>query len=199
MVNVFDRILEVSALETEKKSRASLEWFREKASNRRLSGATVLTSPEYKNNRVNAPIIGSMFLFQYDAKHKETLPYWDMYPLVFPIDMDSTGFLGINLHYLPPTLRASLFDSLMRFRTTKNTKKDLAISYQILTKYSSMSYFRPCVKRYLYSHVKSKFMYIEPDEWPVAIFLPLQKFQKASVGKVYADSRKSLGIKRKYK
>jgi hypothetical protein len=112
--------------------------------------------------------------------------------------MDSKGFLGINLHYLPPTLRASLFDGLTRFKS-KTASKDLAINYQILTKYSSLSYFKPCVKRYLYGHVRSKFMYIEPEEWPIAIFLPLQKFQKASAGKVYADSRKSLGIKRKYK
>lgn len=196
MVNVFDKILEVSALETQQKSRASLEWFREKASNRRLSGDTLLSGSEYKNNRVNTPIIGNMFLFKYDAKHKETLPYWDMYPLVFPIEMYSDGFLGLNLHYLPPTLRASLFSSLTRFKTSAG-KNDLAINYRILTKYSSMSYFKPCVKRYLFGHVRSKFMYIEPEEWPVAIFLPLQSFQKASSGKVYADSRKSLGIKRK--
>lgn len=198
MVNVFDRILEISPFEAEKRTNASLEWFREKASNRRLSGGTILTSPEYQNNKSNMPIIGSMFLFQYDAKHKETLPYWDMYPLVFPIEMDSKGFLGLNLHYLPPTLRASLFSSLTRFKA-KTPGKDLAINYQILTKYSSLNYFKPCVKRYLYGHVKSKFMYIEPEEWPVAIFLPLQRFQKAGAGKVYADSRKALGIKRKYK
>jgi hypothetical protein len=198
MANVFDRILEISPFEAEKRSKVSLEWFREKASNRRLSADSILNGKDYTNNRSNAPIIGSMFLFQYDAKYKETLPYWDMFPLVFPIEMDSKGFLGINLHYLPPTLRASLFDGLTRFKS-KTASKDLAINYQILTKYSSLSYFKPCVKRYLYGHVRSKFMYIEPEEWPIAIFLPLQKFQKASAGKVYADSRKSLGIKRKYK
>jgi hypothetical protein len=198
MANVFDRILEISPFEAEKRSKVSMEWFREKASNKRLSADSILNGKDYTNARSNAPIIGSMFLFQYDAKYKETLPYWDMFPLVFPIEMDSKGFLGINLHYLPPTLRASLFDGLTRFKS-KSASKDLAINYQILTKYSSLSYFKPCVKRYLYGHVRSKFMYIEPEEWPIAIFLPLQKFQKASAGKVYADSRKSLGIKRKYK
>lgn len=198
MVNVFDRILEISPFEASKKSEASMEWFREKASNRRLTANNVLNSQEYANPKSNMPVIGSMFLFQYDAKHKETLPYWDMFPLVFPIEMDSKGFLGINLHYLPPNLRASLFNSLTRLKSNRKGQ-DLAINYQILSKYSSMSYFRPCVKRYLYGHVRSKFMYIEPEEWPIAIFLPLQKFQKASAGKVYADSRKVLGIKRKYK
>lgn len=198
MVNVFDSILDVSPFEGEKKSRASMDWFREKASNRRLNASTLLDGKEYDNPRTSSPMIGSMFLFKYDAKYKETLPYWDMFPLIFPIEMDAKGFLGINLHYLPPVLRASLFGSLTRFKS-KKSNQDLAINYKILTSYANLSYFKPCLKRYLYSHVKSKFMYIEPEEWPIAVFLPLQSFQKASAGKVYADSRKSLGIKRKTK
>jgi hypothetical protein len=132
-----------------------------------------------------------MFLFQYDAKHKETLPYWDKFPLVFPFSYESDGFMGLNLHYLPHAMRASLMSNLME-RTSPNRHQDLKLSYQILNAYSSLRYFKPCVKRYLYSHVKSQFLYITPEEWPIAIFLPLQRFQKASDGKVYADSRKML-------
>lgn len=198
MANVFDRILEISPVEAGKKSKAALDWFREKASNRRMSGETLLTGADYKQNMTNFLLPGSMFLFKYDAKHKETLPYWDMYPLIFPIEVDAKGFLGINLHYLPPSMRATLFSNLTRFKSNKQSQ-DLMINYSILTKYSSMSFMKPCIKRYLYGHVKSKFLYIEPDEWPIAIFLPLQRFQGASAGKVYADSRKTVGTKRKYK
>lgn len=198
MANVFDRILEVSPVEAGQKSKAALDWFREKASNRRLSGETLLTGADYRDNMTNFLIPGSMFLFKYDAKYKETLPYWDMYPLIFPLEVDAKGFLGMNLHYLPPSMRASLFGNLTRFKSNQQNQ-DLKISYSILTKYSSMSFMKPCIKRYLYSHVKSRFLYIEPDEWPIAIFLPLQKFQNASSGKVYADSRKIVGIKRKQK
>jgi len=88
-------------------------------------------------------------------------------------------------------MRASLMSNLME-RTSPNRHQDLKLSYQILNAYSSLRYFKPCVKRYLYSHVKSQFLYITPEEWPIAIFLPLQRFQKASDGKVYADSRKML-------
>jgi hypothetical protein len=198
MANIFDKILEISPIEAGKKSKSALEWFRQKASGSKISPNTLLTAGDYRQNFVPSPLPGSMFLFQYDAKHKETLPYWDMYPLIFPIQMDATGFLGINLHYLPPTLRASLFSSLVGFGS-KNEFEDLKLSYSILTKYSRLSYFKPCLKRYLFSHVKSPFLYIEPDEWPIAIFLPLQRFQGAGSGKVYADSRKIIGTKRKYK
>jgi hypothetical protein len=198
MANVFDQILNISGVEATKKANASVEWFRQKASNQRISPESVLGGKEYKNNLMRGIKPGSMYLFKYDAKTKDTLPYWDMYPLIFPISMDSKGFIGINLHYLPPNLRASLFNNLMRFKSN-TPSKELAINYSILTKYSSLSYFKPCVKRYLYGHVRSQFMYIAPEEWPIAIFLPLQRFQKSGSGKVYADSRKAVGQDRKYK
>lgn len=191
MANVFEKILKMSQAEIKKNSEASIDWFREKATNQKVTGNQLLTAGDYRDNISNQIWPGSMFLFQYDAKHKETLPYWDKFPLVFPFSYESDGFTGINLHYLPPAMRASLMSNLMD-RTSPNRYQDLKLSYQILKSYSSLSYFKPCVKRYLYSHVKSPFLYISPDEWPIAIFLPLQRFQKASDGKVYADSRKML-------
>lgn len=191
MANVFDKILKMSQVEVKKNSEASLDWFREKASRQRVTPGQILSSGDYRENISNEIWPGSMFLFQYDAKHKETLPYWDKFPLVFPFSYENDGFYGINLHYLPPAMRLSLMSALMD-RTSNNRHQDLKISYKILQSYSTLSYFKPCVKRYLYSHVKSPFLYISPDEWPIAIFLPLQRFQKASDGKVYADSRKML-------
>ena len=198
MANIFDKIHDISPFEAGQKSKSALEWFRQKASGSKVSPNSLLTGADYRQNLVRSPLPGSMFLFQYDAKHKDTLPYWDRFPLVFPIDMDARGFLGLNLHYLPPTLRARLFSSLVGFGS-KKPYEDLKLSYSILTKYSQLSYFKPCLKRYLFSHVKSQFLYIEPDEWQIAIFLPLQRFQGAGSGKVYADSRKIIGTKRKYK
>lgn len=198
MATIFDKILEVSPYEAGRKSKNALEWFRQKASNSKVGANRLLTDSAYKSNMVGAPLVGSMFLFQYDAKHKDTLPYWDMFPLVFPIEMDAKGFLGLNLHYLPPTLRASLFTGLVKLKSN-NEYEDLKLSYSLLTKYSRLSYYKPCVKRYLFNHVKSQFLYIEPDEWPIAIFLPLQRFQKSGSGKVYADSRGALNLGRKYK
>lgn len=191
MANVFDKILKMSQVEIRKNSEASIDWFREKASNQKVTSNQLLTAGDYRDNISNQIWPGSMFLFQYDAKHKETLPYWDKFPLVFPFSYENDGFMGLNLHYLPPVMRASLMSNLMD-RASPNRHQDLKISYQILNAYSSLRYFKPCVKRYLYSHVKSQFLYITPEEWPIAIFLPLQRFQKASDGKVYADSRKML-------
>lgn len=193
MATVFEKILAVNNVEARAKTQAAIDWYRQRASNQRVTAGSMLTDTEYGPKRRASPSPGDMFLFQYDPKTKETLPYYDMFPLVFPFEMLGDGFLGLNLHYLPPTLRGSLMTSLSSLQP-KNSQEGLALSYGILNKYSKFSYFKPCVKRYLYSHVRSEFLYVSPEEWPIAIFLPLQQFKKASSGKVYADSRASLGL-----
>lgn len=169
-------------------------WFRNKARNINVQPNYILNAKPYASKLNSTPGIGSMFLFRYDAKHKEDLPYWDMYPLIFPFNMTNDGFMGINMHYLPPYLRARLMDALYSLTNNKryDTSTKLRISYSILKSASKFRYFEPCVKRYLNNQVRSRFMYIEPSEWDIALFLPLHQFQKASAGKVWQDSRKAI-------
>jgi hypothetical protein len=138
--------------------------------------------------------IGSMYSFFYDPKNKKTLPYYDMFPLVFVIGPKPGGFLGINLHYLPPTLRAKLMDELHTI--ANNTKYDnttkLVVSYELLSKAARFRYFKPCVKHYLFDHVQSKFLKIEPSFWDTAMMLPTEKFAKADIDHVWNDSRSSV-------
>jgi hypothetical protein len=65
----------------------------------------------------------------------------------------------------------------------------LKISYNILQQASKYRFFNPCIKRYLISHVKSRFFYIEPTEWEMALFLPIDRFVGANKTRVYRDSR----------
>jgi len=123
--------------------------------------------------------LGKLFLFIYDPKHKATLPFYDMYPLVFPLDMKPDGFLGLNLHYLPPAARGSLMNAL--YTTSNNDKYNestkLLISYDILrqsaTKFAG---FQNCVKQYLLGYVRSGFHYVNPKDWDKALLLPTQKW-----------------------
>lgn len=140
------------------------------------------------------PLVGQMYMFMYDAKHKKTLPYFDRFPLVFPYKKVKGGFMGINLHYLPLQYRAKLMDAL--YDTANNTRYDettrLRINYSILDQAARFRYFKPCVKHYLTSQLVSRFMYIYPSEWDIALFLPLERFQGASKRTVFADSRKAI-------
>jgi hypothetical protein len=132
-------------------------------------------------------------MFGYDAKMKDVLPFYDKFPVVFPFSRDATSFTGINLHYLPFMYRAKLMDSLYQIVTDQkfNEKTRLNLSYRLLASSSRYKYFEPCVKKYLYSHVQTKFLQVPSNEWDIALFLPLERFT-VSKGKVYKDTLRKL-------
>lgn len=169
------------------------EWYRQRAMEvRNVQTQQVLRKTQAQmTNRV---IPGHMYLFLYDPKMKDELPYYDRFPLIFPFRKVQDGFYGINMHYLPHLLRAKLMDAL--YHTVNNDKMDettrLRITYNILNSSAKFKYFKPCVKHYLNNHVKSRFVHIDPNEWDLALFLPLERFAKASKARVFADSKKKI-------
>jgi len=137
---------------------------------------------------------GSMYMFAYEAKHKDTLPYYDAFPVIFPVRLLDDGFLGLNFHYLQPRLRAMLMDSLYTLNTDpKMTQKSkIQLSYQLLRSASQFKHFQPCLKRYLYSQFRSRFIYVDPDTWDIALFLPTEQFRGATNTQVWSDTRKAI-------
>jgi hypothetical protein len=136
--------------------------------------------------------IGKMYFYFYDPKTKDTLPYYDRFPLVIPIESYNDGFLGLNLHYIHPKQRLILLDKLSETATNDkfDSKTKLRVSYGYLAGASRAFEATPCIKRYLYSHIQSRFLEISADEWDIAAMLPVETFVGATTSKVYADSRK---------
>ena len=97
--------------------------------------------------------------------------------------------MGMNFHYLPPLLRFRLLERMQATATDQrfdsNTKFD--VTYDDVKR---IKIVKPTIKKYLYSQLKTGFLRINADEAPIAIHLPVQRFQKASDARVYADSRK---------
>jgi len=174
------------------KSLAAKTWYRNEARGiNSISRARILSEKSQIKNNI---LPGGMYMFSYEAKHKDTLPYYDRYPIIFPVKLLNDGFLGLNFHYLQPNLRANLMDSLYGVISdnTLTEKSKILLSYKLLNGMVKHQLFRPCLKRYLYSQFRSKFVYVEPNSWDIAIFLPMASFQGASESRVWADSRKSL-------
>jgi hypothetical protein len=168
------------------------EWFREAALEiKNVNRQKMMSDRSNLKQEINDKSIGKMFAFFYDPKLKESLPYYDMFPLVFIIDFKPEGFMGLNLHYLPPVLRAKLMDAL--YQTINNTKYDqstkLKVSYRILNSASKFRWFKPCLKYYLFSHVKGNYLSIEPNNWDAALMLPTEQFRKANKETVWKESR----------
>jgi len=159
------------------KEKDSTDWFIGKARSAAGYRKNLVSSDE--RGRDNA-IIGKMYFFAYDPKMKKTLPMYDRFPLVFPIEPYNDGFLGLNLHYLNPGERAWLLNKLKDFRNNSkfNTTTRLKLSYDLLASTKKLaSVSRPCVQRYLFSHVRSKFIEMTTEEWDQAIGLPVAQFE----------------------
>ena len=71
------------------------------------------------------------------------------------------------------------YDETTRFR----------VAYERLKSVRKLRFFKPCYKRYLSAHVKSRFAYVSPTEWEIATFLPTADWRKSNASSVYKDSR----------
>jgi len=170
-------------------TRDSVAWLRREL--KKIS--TFVARPDTgKISLVTSRVIGSLVMFGYDPKLKARLPYYDRYPLVFVTDMRRDGFLGLNVHYLPPELRSRLMDALWELapdnsKITERTR--LALSYRALKGAAASRWFRPCVKQYLSRHVTSEIRLVSPLDWNRVVMLPTQRFKGADSERVWADSR----------
>lgn len=197
MAVLFDEILNkgVRSGQIPAQTSKARDWYRETAKKYKSVKENDFFGGKSKDRMSTQPLVGGMYMMMYDAKTKAKLPYYDRMPLIFPYKKVKGGFYGLNMHYLPLSLRANLMDAL--YQTANNDRYDettkLKISYKILDGAARYKEFRPCVKRYLNSQVQSKFMYVFPSEWDIALFLPTERFVGASKSSVWADSRRKIG------
>jgi len=194
MSNLFQK-LELQAFRAgiTPRTEESRKWFRQKAQQlRRVNRRALMSAEEVKLVNRQQPMIGSMNMFFYDPKTKDTLPYYDRFPLVIIVGPAPKGFYGLNLHYLPPILRAKLLDALMDMTNNKkyNESTRFNITYKMLTATAKLRLFKPCFKHYLTQHVKSRLARVNSTEWEIATFLPMAEWEKGTAASVYRDSRK---------
>ena len=190
MATLIDRIQTSLAKEgLTPRTNAARDWLRAKVKSLNPTPQTLMRDKERLRNN---SFIGRMYFYFYDPKHKDTLPYYDRFPLVIPIERYSDGFLGLNLHYIHPKQRIILLDKLSDVATNNrfDDKTKLRISYEYLAAASKAFEATPCIKRYLFSHIDSRFLEISAEEWDIAVMLPVESFVGATTSKVYADSRK---------
>jgi hypothetical protein len=172
----------------------SIQWYMKNV--KALVGNNVTSNAVMKSEigRLETKIeIGSMYLYFYDPKTKDKLPFYDTFPLVFPFKPAPGGFYGINLHYLPYMLRAKVLGELLNYTDQNLTETSkIKMSYGFLQGLASTNELMPCVKRYLTTHVRSSFMKINPKDWKATIFLPVEGFIGASKDVVFRNTRSKI-------
>lgn len=188
-----------SAKDLELMSRDSIKWLSGKIDQLRNPSSRIPSTirdddREKLVNLTSNSMLGRLYFFYYNPKTKDDLPYYDKFPLVLVLDNYKDGILALNLHYLPPKYRIMFIQKLLEnsgvgVQYTKDYDiKRLKITYDILKYTTSLKEFRPCIKRYLYKQMGSKFLAVAPNEWDTAILLPVQQFKKAKASEVWSDS-----------
>ena len=181
MPSIFDTISKQR--EGQKKSAT---WYRNAVS----SLADKVTARKLMNQGriLQRPSAGRLNLFFYDPKLKKTLPYYDTFPLVLPLNTIPGGFMGINFHYVSPMIRFRLLNQLQRFAS--NAKFDSTTRLDAnYSKVAGLERGKPTIKKYLYAHVRSGFLRIDAQDAPTAVYLPVEQFRKRSASYVYGKSR----------
>ena len=197
MATVFDDLLLKGVRQGELPARTqqSREWFRNQARTSSVRGDRGASQIVRDRSRfANRASLGGMYFFFYDPKTKAKLPYYDRFPLIFKVGQSRGSFDGINMHYLPYRLRARLMDAL--YETSNNKRYDestrLKLNYNVLKAATKYKEFKPTYKKYLTSNVRSRFIEINASEWDIALFLPVERFEKASKNTVWRDSRNAI-------
>jgi hypothetical protein len=164
----------------------SIRWYQRKIQE---SGVPTQRQLIVDGNTTNNLMTGKLNFFVYDPKHKKTLPYYDRFPLVIPIEEFNWGFLGLNFHYISIPYRMQLIEKLQRFTRGSGENRRMMLEW---SRIKNIREIRPVVKKYLYRHVRSRFVELEENEHKLALLLPVQNFRKASIYKVYYDSRRMI-------
>lgn len=198
-IPIFERVREIMRVTGPKtRSHQAISWFQ-----RTIHGMGTTPQQVVKDDtRADEDIfMGKLCMFFYDPKTKEKLPYYDKFPLVLPIEMYDDGFLGINFHYLPPKYRIALLDKLLEFRNsdTMSSRTRIKATYALLKGVSKFKEVAPCIKRYLASHVQSRFIVVDSKDWEIAVFLPVERFVKKDTTTVWKNSLAQAGIKQRFR
>tara|TARA_Y100001938_G_scaffold145532_1_gene222390 strand:+ start:479 stop:1063 length:585 start_codon:yes stop_codon:yes gene_type:complete len=170
------------------RSKEAEKWFMNNVRNLNVNRNKILSDPALK--KAGSVQMGDMIMYGYDPKLKKVLPYYDKFPLSVVCEIRKDGFEALNLHYLRPDLRAAFLDELLKIGPSEPTEKTrlTKLRYSLLKGAAKFKAFKPCYKRYLSEHVKTQITRVPMTDWEIAIFLPTENFEKASLGKVFKDS-----------
>lgn len=171
----------------------SIQWFKDKI--KELGGNSPVartelmqTTKEHQHTRF---LPGAMYIFKYDPKYKEELPFYDGWPCSIMFAIDGEKVTGINFHYLPYEIRGKLFDKLWLIASkyqNNSQQQVLRMNWKLLSNVSKYPEIRPAIHSYLYSHIQSRLIKVPIESWKEAMLLPIDAFYKKSQAYVARNS-----------
>lgn len=181
---IFEKYRYDKSIETKSKT-----WFQQQTLllNKKRINERKLFSQQKLSSRL---MPGKLYMFYYDPLLKDSLPYYDKFPLVFPFKVMKEGFLGLNMHYLAYFDRVQLMSRLIQLSNadTLDASTRLKYSWEFIKGVAKFKTAAPCVKHYKINHVQSPFIEIPSIDWHTAMMLPVERFVGANKANVWANS-----------
>ncbi len=150
--------------------------------------------------------VGKVYSFMYDAKFKDTLNFWDVFPhFCFIIGSvpraGNRGYnaLGINFSYIPPQVRMAVLDKLVktfnsmvidpnRQRIEKyqvHSLTELPLFYRIAKELFKGSGFEFAIRSYIYTRIRVEPRVITYDDWWKVATFPSKFIKKMGIRAIY--------------
>jgi|TARA_B110001454_G_scaffold174278_1_gene165760 hypothetical protein len=193
MANLAQRWESQSPSDLQKRSVESMKWFRDKARNLKVRPKALQKGLGTYATHLQQ---GKMYMFFYNAKWQDKLPYWDRFPCMIPLDVTPNKVLGINLHYIAPRHRLLLLDELFKTTTSSaaneefDTNTRFRVFYDLVKSVSRLKYAKPCLKSYFSNRIVSRITEVPTNSWEIVGMMPTAQWQKEHANHVYAESRK---------
>ncbi len=173
----------------------SVQWYQEQV--RQVVGTAYNGAQfqrEYAENMTTRMLPGRMYLIHYaNPVTRDKLPYYDMFPLILPFNIESSTVTALNFHYLHPVQRIILLEKLSRFKVgNTDIATRIRADWDILKNFSRFREVAPAVKKYKKSLIKGRLLFIQPDDWTTAAMLPTEQFRGSSKQKVWTDSNRKM-------
>ena len=183
MGQLLDDLQNEKPSELRQRSIDSMNWFRNNLRQIRVRHSSLLD----EFNATGRVELGKIYMFFYDAKTQDKLPYWDYFPLCIPIKKYKTGFMGLNLHYLAPRYRVRLLDAM--YGNMQDNVFD--INYKMVKSIGNLRWAKPCVKQYQYGYFNSYIKEVQTAYYDIVAMLPTQSFN-VNANTVYSDSLRKI-------
>ena len=190
MASLFTDIVGSAPEELESRTLDSLQWFQSNVRDIRRTPSSLIKENQ---NFVTRFELGKMYMYMYDPKGKNKLPYYDYFTITICLKRYASGFMGINLHYLSPKYRALLMDGLYEYYKEIEGNSYFQIRYPTVKSVSRLRWAKPCIKQYQYGYLDSRIVEVLPEHMDMAVMLPSQRFRsKGSTTNANDIYRKSL-------
>ena len=175
----------------QKKQIDAIKWLRNSMKNinnkGKVSDYSDILMDRTKDRKLK--LTGQVLIFRYKASSRTKI--YDKYPLVLVIGKTENGFMGLNIHYVPPRdrLKLILLMNSLVYDTQDNQKIRIKI-FSLLTKNVFAKYTNVILNKYNTKNIMGKVKITTPEEWTNFAFLPV--FKGINPTELYSEVREEI-------